>query len=301
MIKYDLAAQPIIDRLAAVDYSVFVYDKPKIELAINKHLKALGQPLRKIVWFDSSDAARGAARDAAWDAARDAAWDAAWDAARDAAWGAARDAARGAARDAAWGAARDAAWGAALLGTGMKDNKHISKALGIWLPFMEANEAGLFLYWVMKDKIICVPRPCMTIVGTQLHNPKGPAVYWPNGEAYWFLNGVKVTKEIVETEAEKIDPRIILKETNAEVRREIVRKLGIERVCLKLGAKCIDKKDGYELLMLDLGDGRKRPYLKMKNPSIATYHIEGVEPSIKTVDAALSWRNGSNDRPQVLT
>ena len=33
---------------------------------------------------------------------------------------------------------------------------------------------------------------------------------------------MRVTKELVETPAEKIDPQLVMKETNAEVRREIV-------------------------------------------------------------------------------
>ena len=94
-----------------------------------------------------------------------------------------------------------------------------------------------------------------------------------------------------------------MKEKNAEVRREIVRKIGIERVCQKLNAKVLDKSlNGiYELLNLDLGDGRSRPYLKMRNPSIKTYHLEGVPIEIDTVEKALNWRNQSEEKPFILT
>jgi hypothetical protein len=54
-------------------------------------------------------------------------------------------------------------------------------------------------------------------------------------------------------------------------------------------------------LLLNLGDGRNRPYLKMINPSIGTYHIEGVHPECKTVKEALIWRNQSEETPAVLT
>jgi hypothetical protein len=134
-----------------------------------------------------------------------------------------------------------------------------------------------------------------------LHNEKGKAVEYPDGYGIYCLNGVRVPEEIVTTSAEKIDPQIMLKEKNAEVRREIVRKIGIERICQKLGAECIDKQDDYELLLLDLQDGRKRPYLKMLNPSIGTYHIEGVSPEIRTVEQALNWRNGIEGKPIKLT
>jgi hypothetical protein len=74
-------------------------------------------------------------------------------------------------------------------------------------------------------------------------------------------------------------------------------------VCQKLGSKILDKKYGYELITLDLGDGRNRPYLKMLNPSTGTYHLEGIEPTINTVDRALAWRNGveNYESPLVLT
>ena len=93
----------------------------------------------------------------------------------------------------------------------------------------------------------------------------------------------------------------MLTEQNAEVRREIVRKIGIELVCQRLGAKTLDEYGDYELITLELQDGRPRPYLKMLNPSIGTYHVEGVEPGITTVEQALNWRNQTDERPEVLT
>jgi hypothetical protein len=134
-----------------------------------------------------------------------------------------------------------------------------------------------------------------------LHCINGPAQRWRDGFEFYYLNGVKVSKEIVMTPAEKLDSTLILKEINTEVRREIVRKIGIERVCDKLNAKCIDKNGNYELLMLDLGDKRTRPYLKMLNPSIGIYHIEGVHPDCDTVEKALNWRNQTEESPILLT
>ncbi len=46
------------------------------------------------------------------------------------------------------------------------------------------------------------------------------------------------------------------------------------------------------MLVLDLGDGRTRPYLKMLNPSIGVWHVEGVAPAVRTVQEALNFRNG---------
>lgn len=198
-------------------------------------------------------------------------------------------AAESAAWSAAWSAARSAA---------------IEKWIGIWLPFLEASEAGLWLFFVTEKCVVAVPRPSLLISGNRLHCDDGPAVSWPKGDRYWFLHGVQVTRQIVETPAEELDPRLLLKERNAEVRREIVRKIGIERASQRLTTKILDRQGDYELLNLDLGDGRSRPYLKMRNPSLGVWHIEGVAPHITTVQQAINWRAGHEEtiwKPEVLT
>jgi hypothetical protein len=134
-----------------------------------------------------------------------------------------------------------------------------------------------------------------------LHCENGPAIEFADGWSIYMLNGVRMKKEYVMTPWNELDPTCILKETNAEVRRELVRKIGIERVCDSLGSEVLDTEGDYELISLDLGDGRRRPYLKMKNPSIGVYHIEGVPPETKTVAAAIEFRNGTKERPSIIT
>ena len=85
-----------------------------------------------------------------------------------------------------------------------------------------------------------------------LHSGRGPAITWIDGSGAYFLNGVNVPSWLVETDAEKIDVKNqVLTEKNAEVRREAIRKIGMERFILKAGAKSLHKKDGYELLGTD--------------------------------------------------
>lgn len=171
----------------------------------------------------------------------------------------------------------------------------------VWKDFI--LNSGVFATVLCENVAFVCVRPCVvkTNSNDDLHCTDGPAIAWCDGYEEYALNGVWVTKEIVMTSPEKIDPIIILKEKNAEVRREIVRKIGAERVCEKLGANTTDTYKDYELLVLDLGDGRRRPYLKMKNPSVGTYHIEGISPEIETVKEALAWRNQVDGEPLVLT
>ena len=257
-------AQAAIDSLKTINYLDPKIDRQKIEELIGLHLNALNLPARETVWVDNPNEFMTAARAAARDAARTAAWDAA--------------------RTAAWDAARAAAWDAARAAA-IKNSVPGHKSEAVFETIRAALVCGLYAYLVQPERVICLAIPQMFIGSDgRLHRDGGPAVLWP-GEKYWFLNGVKVSKEISETPAEKIDCNLVLTEKNAEVRRELVRKIGMERIVLKLGAKSMDKWKGYELL-----DFHGRPYLKMKNPSIGVWHVEGVATGIKTVRDALIFR-----------
>jgi len=137
------------------------------------------------------------------------------------------------------------------------------------------------------------------MVNKRLHNQSGPSIEYRDGFSVHSLNGVRVPSWVVRQKKEEFTKEQVLGEKNVEIRREIIRKIGIEEVS-KWG-EVLDKKWGYELLDLKL-DG-KTPYLKMRNPSIDAWHLEGVPPDIETVKGALVWRNGTNRyvKPLVLT
>lgn len=99
---------------------------------------------------------------------------------------------------------------------------------------------------------------------------------------------------------ENVEAKDLLKTRNTEIRREIIRLLGIEHVCEEFGAKTIDKQDEYELILLDLKDERRRPFLKMRNPSVDAWHIEGVHPCLKTVQDALNYRRYGDEMLEVI-
>lgn len=170
-----------------------------------------------------------------------------------------------------------------------------------WKDFV--TKSGVFATVFCENVAFVCIRPCSVHLTTagDMHNDKGMAIEWRDGYGEYFLNGVSVEESLVTTSADKIDPAILLKENNAEIRREIVRKIGMERIVAKLGAAVLDKQGDYELLLLDLQDGRKREFLKMLNPSIGVWHIEGVPMGTSTVKAALTFRNGREDAPAVLT
>lgn len=170
-----------------------------------------------------------------------------------------------------------------------------------WRDFI--FKSGVFATCLYKNVAFVCIKPCKINRNENgdLHCTDGMAIAWRDGYGEYYLNGVSVDENVVMTPIDKLDSKLILKETNAEVRREIVRKIGAEKLCKDLNAKIIDMKENYELLGIDIGDNRIRPYLKMVNPSIGTYHIEGVHPDCKTVDMALEWRNKTKEIPVILT
>lgn len=149
------------------------------------------------------------------------------------------------------------------------------------------------MVYPLKDICIVVQHPTILKKNSQgLHCENGPAVSYNGDNEIYALNGVVMKKEYVMTPASQIDPQDILKETNVEIRRELLRKVGIERIMDSLPHTLIEKRDNYELYSIDLSNDLKNcKYLKMVNPSIGCFHLEGLDPTIRTIEEALKWRN----------
>ena len=142
-------------------------------------------------------------------------------------------------------------------------------------------------------------RPEVLLVNAedQPHCTSGPFCRWRDGSKLYSVNGVRVPAWLVETPAEALDPARFAGIENAEVRREFVRKVGIERICSKLGTEVLDRQGDYELHMVPLGgETGEWPYLKMRNPSIDVWHMEAVAKECRTVEQALRFRNGGKFR-----
>ena len=155
----------------------------------------------------------------------------------------------------------------------------------------------LHYFYIFNDFVFCSEKPIELHYNSkdQLHNEFGSSVRYNDGYSLYNLNGVIVSKEIVVTSADKLDPKLVITETNAEVRKEIVKKIGIQNVITKLGYKTLEIGKDYvgnrcELILLDLQDGRQRPYLNMINPSTGEFHIEGVHPRCDTLEKAWNFR-----------
>ena len=168
-------------------------------------------------------------------------------------------------------------------------------------PWIELAQSCCWI-WPYEHLVVACEHPLeIHLTGERLHCEVGPAVVFGDGWGVWALNGVVIPREVGEPPPEEVDPQLALTEENADVRREIVRKVGLERLCQAFGAQSVDRDREYELLLLDLGDRVMRPFLKMRNPSIDAWHIEGVTLGIRSVAEAIAWRNGTSEKPVALS
>ncbi len=114
---------------------------------------------------------------------------------------------------------------------------------------------------------------------------------WPEGTAFWFIHGVRVTQQIVEA-PETLMVAQIRDETNLEVRRVMLDRFGEDRYIRERGIKPIAKDDWGELFRADLAgdepltlvrvlnstldpDGSAKPYYLRVDPQYRIMHGDG--------------------------
>jgi len=64
------------------------------------------------------------------------------------------------------------------------DNGHLLDLNEAFLPFADAMMAGLGSFWVVGERLVCLPLPRIALADGMLINDGSPAAVWPNGEAY---------------------------------------------------------------------------------------------------------------------
>lgn len=162
-----------------------------------------------------------------------------------------------------------------------------------WDAFEKLSEHSGYRFVHEKFCIISDRPELLTVNATsQPHNETGPFCRWRDGSSLFALNGVRMPAKYVLTPAEKMDPQSVMKEQNVEIRRELIRKVGIERMLATLKHKVLHTSGDYSLLSVCLSpEVQDARCLKMVNPSIGCFHIEFVAPECSTVEESLKWRN----------
>jgi hypothetical protein len=238
--RHSTEIKAIVDRLGGVDRRHPTIDQPAVERELREHLRLCGLPDLPIVWM--ADAEEGYRRgtlgrahrswrrlageierkldddgvDGAWQA-RALAWPLAWCPAEsvvvdlvEASVASQLGRTRRPSGTAASGAVRAFGWlAAAAMNSRGIQSLCVERCLRIHRPFIAAYEAGLWLFWVLEDGVLAVPRPALKTLEGQLHCEYGPAVAWAGGARYFFWRGVRVPEKVILAPAELTDAEIL--------------------------------------------------------------------------------------------
>lgn len=183
---------------------------------------------------------------------------------------------------------------------------HLEGNLGdtlVWRPLLRILR-GAGLSWVMADEVVCVPHPRIRQDGAgRLHAEDGPAVSWNGIQSYYFWHGVRVPGPVVER-PDLIRVHHVLRERNAEVRRVMIERMGVEYFTAGVCGEMLDKdKDrGGERYLRRIPIGGEEPMvmLHVRCPSTQAHHLLRVPPTVRTCRQAAAWTFGY-DSPDVYS
>ncbi|MGA2875516.1 MAG: DUF6745 domain-containing protein [Nitrososphaerales archaeon] len=182
--------------------------------------------------------------------------------------------------------------------------RQTEKLKGLW---MISQAAG----WYIPHENICWISErhdvCKLNRSGKIHSEKGPAIHYPDGFSVYALNGIRVPQVLVDTEAEKLDPEMVLKEQNADIQREIIRKIGAERVLQKLNAVEVDKwtfkKFGlqYSLQKIKVNN-LDANYLVYEAAMLKGVHYaKPMPPEVRTAMQGLAWMKHIIERNEIAS
>jgi hypothetical protein len=143
----------------------------------------------------------------------------------------------------------------------------------------------------------------------RLHCSDGPAVAWKDGFGQYFWHGIPMSQVLIET-PEKITKEDLIKETNAEVRRAMMEKLGSAQFIQLLDVEEIDRqKVGthvqakeatlYRTKEVDKVAGEYIQFVNVICHSTEREYMLCVPPDIKDAWEAAAWTFGKTKEEYV--
>lgn len=160
--------------------------------------------------------------------------------------------------------------------------------------------------YIFKD--ICFisdfPKEIHRNTNNDLHNTNKPALLYRDTYALYKSNGITMEPKHILTPAIQITKKQFLSEPNADQRRELTRKIGMQKLIELLNPEVLDKMNTptggeYRLLSISYDGGPGRPYLQMKCPSTKYDHIIGVKPGTTRVKDAWKQLNNIKENEKV--
>ena len=322
----------ILDRLGALGKQQILLDAPAVERALTGHFQALGLPVPAIQWVGDAcegyAAAAGGLPHQSWqdeevlssiEAGRLAAapswtsteeqpvlmrenlprciaWNSGWSEAEWLVVETARSIAsiRNSHRSRRFLPSRAVPRSSALCATlAVEWKPRMRKRTRAWRPFLEATEAGLWVFWILENRLIALGRPEISTARHQLHCHDGPVVRWPNGRLWWAWRGVLVPRRVV-LAPETFTVDRIRRERNVEVRRVMLERFGAERFLREAGAEVVNSDDFGTLYRAAVADDEPLVMVKVLNSTpendgrIKEYFLR-VPPRVRTAREGIAW------------
>lgn len=169
----------------------------------------------------------------------------------------------------------------------------IAQSCGWWWPYDEAvfvADRPSELHWDNAE----APR---------LHRNGGPAVAYRDGWKIYFWHGVEIPPQWGSVDSSRWDPKWMLAEQNAEMKRILCEGMGYQKIVHGLDGKVIHRGKqtmntlsgiqtrDMELVRIPDGDVEPMCLLKVMCPSTDHEYVLRVPPNTKTCEAALDYVN----------
>lgn len=185
-----------------------------------------------------------------------------------------------------------------------------NKLLNAWADLAHST----FWWWCFENYIVFSERPTEIHLvpppegGTErLHNTAGPAVAFKDGTKYWYVEGVRVPSKIVEA-PEKLTAGDVRSETNQEVRRIMLQRMGLEKFLKESGSEIIHSEEDPPRRLHRTaqfpGEPEPHVYVEVQDPSTERMYFLRVPPTVTTCTEAVAWTFGltaEQYKPEVET
>lgn len=125
--------------------------------------------------------------------------------------------------------------------------------------------------------------------------------YTPNGQLLrkqLYLHDVKLTGKVQRLfESGQLKAKYIQRIQNANLRRFCLEELGYERFLRDVEHEVLDKQEDQELVKVDWHPEEEPLYLvKVRCPSTSVYYTLRVSPKVRTVQEAVAWTFGLQEK-----
>ncbi|MDI6788003.1 MAG: hypothetical protein QME51_06500, partial [Planctomycetota bacterium] len=167
--------------------------------------------------------------------------------------------------------------------------------LQCWDKFDAYEQAGIHGGFRVMHREFCIVSEFPIKISRRKHCEDGPTHEWRDGFKIYHLNNVMVPGWLVDTPADKLNPELALTERNADVQREIIRKIGAERMLNHCNAQTMDEykdKTGYtyKLMNMAIGNNIRRKYLYFEHASLpGIFYAKPVPPEVTKALHGRAW------------